>query len=185
MAATLARNWGWLALRGVAAIIFGILTLINPAVSLSVLILFFAAYALVDGIFAIVAGATAPSGNQRWGWLIIGGILGVLIGISAFFLPIITAFVLTIWIAVWAIIVGIVQIVSAIRLRKEIEGEFFLILVGAIAILFGIFALISPLAGAMAITWGIGLFALIYGISMLILAFRLRSWHKSQTATQV
>lgn len=178
MAATLARNWGWLALRGAAAIIFGILTVVNPKASLTVLILFFAAYALIDGIFAIIAGATAKPGNRRWGWLIFGGILGVLIGIGAFLFPIVTAFVLTIWIAVWAIFVGIAQIVSAIRLRREIEGEFWLILGGAIAVLFGIFAVLSPLAGAMAITWGIGIFAIVYGISMLILAFRLRGWNR-------
>jgi len=181
MAVTLARNWWLLALRGVIAIIFGLLTFVYPASSMAVLILFFGAYALVDGIFAIIAGATAPTGSKRWGWLIAGGILGVIIGICTFILPQMTAFVLTIWIAVWAIVVGITQIISAVRLRKEIEGEFWLILGGALAVLFGIFAVLSPLGGAFAITFAIGIFALAYGIMMLTVAFRLRGWHQRRT----
>jgi uncharacterized membrane protein HdeD (DUF308 family) len=173
----LARNWWLLALRGLVAVIFGVMTLFNPAASLAVLVLFFGAYAMVDGIFAIVAGATAPSGSRRWGWLIAGGVLGILVGIATLFMPQVTAFVLTVWIAVWAIFVGIAQIASAIRLRKEIEGEFWLILGGAVAVLFGIWALISPLAGAFAITFGIGFFAIVYGVTMLAVAFRLRGLH--------
>lgn len=170
----LAKNWWLMALRGLVAVIFGVLTIVNPAASLAVLVLFFGAYAMVDGIFAIIAGASAPSGSRRWGWLIAGGILGILVGIATLFMPQVTAFVLTIWIAVWAILVGIAQIASAIRLRKEIEGEFWLILGGAVAVLFGIWALISPLAGAFAITFGIGFFAIIYGVTMIVVAFRLR-----------
>jgi uncharacterized membrane protein HdeD (DUF308 family) len=173
----LARNWWLLALRGLVAVIFGVMTLFNPAASLAVLVLFFGAYAMVDGIFAIIAGATAPSGSRRWGWLIAGGVLGILVGIATLFMPQVTAFVLTVWIAVWAIFVGIAQIASAIRLRKEIEGEFWLILGGAVAVLFGIWALISPLAGAFAITFGIGFFAIVYGVTMLAVAFRLRGLH--------
>lgn len=178
----LARNWWLLALRGAAAIIFGLLTIFFPATSLTILILFFGAFAFADGIFAIFAGATASPGNRRWGWLIAGGILGVLIGISTFFLPQATAFWLTIWIAIWAIFVGITQIVSAIRLRKEIEGEFWLILGGALLVLFGLYAFINPLAGALSITFVIGFFALVYGITMLVVAFRLRGRHARQTA---
>ena len=170
----LAKNWWLMALRGLVAVIFGVLTIVNPPASLAVLVLFFGAYAMVDGIFAIIAGASAPSGSRRWGWLIAGGILGILVGIATLFMPQVTAFVLTIWIAVWAILVGIAQIASAIRLRKEIEGEFWLILGGAVAVLFGIWALISPLAGAFAITFGIGFFAIIYGVTMIVVAFRLR-----------
>lgn len=170
----LAKNWWLMALRGLVAVIFGVLTIVNPAASLAVLVLFFGAYAMVDGIFAIIAGASAPSGSRRWGWLIAGGILGILVGIATLFMPQVTAFVLTIWIAVWAILVGIAQIASAIRLRKEIEGEFWLILGGAVAVLFGIWALISPPAGAFAITFGIGFFAIIYGVTMIVVAFRLR-----------
>lgn len=178
----LARNWWLLALRGLLAVIFGVLTLINPAASLAVLVLFFGAYALIDGIFAIIAGATASENDKRWGWLIAGGVLGILVGIGTLFWPQATAFALTIWIAVWAIFVGIAQVASAIRLRKEIEGEFWLILGGAIAVLFGILALASPLAGAVAITLTIGLFAIIYGVTMLIVAFRLRGLRREVQA---
>ena len=178
----LAKNWWLMALRGLVAVIFGVLTIVNPAASLAVLVLFFGAYAMVDGIFAIIAGASAPSGSRRWGWLIAGGILGILVGIATLFMPQVTAFVLTIWIAVWAILVGIAQIASAIRLRKEIEGEFWLILGGAVAVLFGIWSLISPLAGAFAVTFGIGFFAIIYGVTMIVVAFRLRGLRGRATA---
>lgn len=176
MAVVLARNWWLLALRGAAAVIFGLVAPFYPLTTLAVLVLFFGAYVLVDGIFAIVAGATAPKGSSRWGWLVAGGVLGVLVGILTFLLPQASAFALTIWIAVWALLVGAAQIVSAIRLRKEIKGEFWLILGGALLVLFGIFALLSPLAGALAITYVIGFFALLYGITMLLIAFRLRGW---------
>ena len=180
MAAVLARNWWVLALRGAAAIFFGLLVPFYPLMSLAVLVLFFGAYVLVDGIFAIIAGATAPKGYRRWGWLIAGGVLGVLIGIGTFFLPMASAFGLTIVLALWAFLVGLAQIVSAIRLRKEIEGEFWLILGGGLLILFGVFALLSPLAGALAITYGIGFFAFVYGLAMLIVAVRLRSWKRAR-----
>ena len=184
MSVVLAYNWWLLALRGVIAIIFGILTLFNPVISLVVLVFFFGGFALIDGIFAIIAGATAPKGARRWGWLIAGGVLGILIGIGTFFLPLATAFGLTLVVAIWAIVIGITQIIAAIELRKEIEGEIWLILGGILSLIFGIFAIINPLSGALAITFVIGIYAIIYGILMLITAFRLRGFRsqKEQTA---
>lgn len=179
----LARNWWLMALRGLAALVFGLLTVFYPAASLIVLLLFFGAYVLVDGIFAVIAGSTAPAGTRRWRWLIAGGILGIFVGIAALLLPFAAAIAITIWIAVWAIFIGITQIVSAIRLRKEIEGEFWLILGGILALIFGIYAIISPLAGAFAIAFGVGIFAIIYGIFMLMAAFRLRGMHIHHTNT--
>lgn len=181
MAVVLARNWWLLALRGAAAVVFGLLTLFNPLASLAVLVIFFGAFALADGIFAVAAGATAPAGNRRWGWLIAGGIVSALIGILALVAPQTTTLALTFYIAAWAVIVGITQIIAAIRLRKEIAGEFWLILGGALSVLFGLFAFINPLGGALTITFIIGFYALIFGVSMLILAFRLRSWRRGQT----
>ena len=179
MAVVLARNWWLLGLRGLLAVIFGLLTIFNPWSSLQILILFFGAFALVDGIFAIIAGATAPKGNKRWGWLIGGGILGIFIGLLTLFAPLAAAFGLVFVIAFWAIAIGATQIFTAIRLRKEIEGEFWMILGGAVSILFGILAFLSPLAGALAVTFGIGIYALVFGVMLLISALRLRKWRMS------
>lgn len=176
MAVVLAKNWWLLGLRGLLAVIFGLLTIFNPWASLQVLILVFGAFALVDGIFAIIAGATAPKGSKRWGWLIAGGIMGILIGLLTLFAPMAAAFGLVFVIAFWAIVIGITQIITAIRLRKEIEGEFWMILGGAVSVLFGILALVSPLAGALAVTFTIGIYAVVFGAMMLIIAFRLRKW---------
>ncbi len=183
MSVVLAYNWWLLALRGAFAIIFGILTFFNPMISLLVLVLFFGAFALIDGIFAIIAGATATKGTRRWGWLIAGGVLGILIGIGTFFLPLATAFGLTLVVAIWAIVIGVTQIIAAIELRKEIEGEIWLILGGIFSLIFGIFALINPLSGALAIIFVIGIYAIIYGILMLLTALRLRGFrnHNEQT----
>lgn len=176
MAGILAKNWWLLGLRGLLAVIFGILTIFNPWTSLQVLILVFGAFALVDGIFAIIAGATAPIGNKRWGWLIAGGIMGISIGLLTLFAPMAAAFGLVFVIAFWAMVIGITQIISAIRLRKEIEGEFWLILGGIVSVLFGILAIISPLSGALAVTFAIGIYAVVFGVMLILTAFRLRKW---------
>lgn len=175
----LGRNWWLLALRGILAIIFGLIILFAPDTSLLVLVLFFGGFALADGIFSIIAGAYAPKEFKRWWWLIIGGILSILLGIVSFFYPLATAFGILIWLAAWAIVIGVTQIISAIRLRKEIEGEVWLILGGILSVLFGIFAFVYPWAGILAVTLTIGIYAIAFGIIMLIAAFRVRKFFKA------
>ena len=168
-------HWWALAIRGGIAIIFGLAALLRPDIALEALILLFGAYALVDGVFAIVGvfGGTR-GGTPRW-LLLIEGIAGILAGIIAFVLPGLTAVVLLYIIAAWAIITGIFEIATAIRLRQEIRGEWALILGGALSILFGVLlAVIGPVAGLVSLIWLIGVYAVAFGILMLITAFQVR-----------
>ena len=159
----LARNWWLFLLRGLAAVIFGVLSFAWPGLSLVTLILLFGAYALVDGAFALAA-AIVGRGNAelRW-WLVVVGLLGIGVGIATFLLPVLTALMLLYFIAGWVIATGILQIIGAIELRKVIDDEWWLILDGALSVLFGILLFIMPGAGALALIWLIALFAIAYG----------------------
>jgi uncharacterized membrane protein HdeD (DUF308 family) len=168
-------HWWALAIRGGIAIIFGLAALLRPDIALGALILLFGAYALVDGVFAIVGvfGGTR-GGTPRW-LLLIEGIAGILAGIIAFVLPGLTAVVLLYLIAAWAVVTGIFEIATAIRLRQEIRGEWALIIGGALSVLFGVLlAVIGPVAGILSLIWLIGIYALAFGILMLITAFQVR-----------
>ena len=176
-------SWSALALRGVLAIIFGILLFIWPGISLFVLVLFFGAHALIDGVLALVAAFRGSRSGGRWWAMLIQGILGVATGIITFVWPGLTAFVLLYFIAIWAIIIGIFEIIAAIRLRKEIEGEWLLALRGVLAVLFGVILIISPGAGALAVVWTIGIFSIALGVLELVLAMRLRGHHQRRVAT--
>jgi uncharacterized membrane protein HdeD (DUF308 family) len=173
MVHAVAKNWWLLLLRGIAAIIFGVLAFAWPGVTLLTLILLYGAYALVDGVLAIVAAVTGGSPGSRW-WLGIIGLLGISIGLMTFFMPGITAMVLLFFIAGWAIATGVFQIIGAIQLRKEIDNEWLLILGGVISVLFGIGVLMAPGAGALALVWVIGSYAIIEGLLFVAFAFRLK-----------
>lgn len=170
----LSRNWWVLLIRGVLAVIFGILAVTNPATTLGVLVLFFGAYMLVDGVFSIITSLTAPKGYRGWGWTLVGGVAGVIIGLLTLFAPGVTAVFLLYIIVAWLIVTGLTQVISAISLRKEITGEFFLIIGGVASVLFALYLLINPTAGALAVAWVIGLYAIVFGVMMVVLAFRLR-----------
>src|SRR6266550_2405847 len=164
----LSLNWTALALRGAAAIIFGIVAFLLPGLTLGALILLFAAYAIVDGV-------RQHEGN-RPDWLMIGiGVIGIAAGLVAAILPGITALFLLSLIGAWAIVIGVFEIIAAYRLRKEISGEWLLALGGIVSIIFGIYVWLFPGAGAIALVWLIALYAVISGITLLVLAFRMRS----------
>ena len=172
----LSRNWWALALRGLAALIFGLLAFVWPGITLWALILLFGAYMLVDGVFAIVAAVRVAGDSARWWLLLVEGILGVLAGIVAFVWPGLTALALLYFVAAWAIVTGIFEIVGAIRLRREIEGEWALILGGALSVLFGVLLLVvGPGVGLLSLVWLIGVYAVAFGVLLLILAFRVRN----------
>jgi len=173
--AALARNWWLLAIRGVLSILFGIAAFVWPGLTLTVLVILFGAYAVVDGIFAIIAGISGRNQYERWWLLIIEGIAGIAVGVLTFVWPDITALVLLIFIAAWAIVTGIFEIAAAIRLRRYIEGEWLLALAGIASVIFGILLVLFPGAGALAVVWLIATYAVIFGILMIVLAFRLRS----------
>jgi uncharacterized membrane protein HdeD (DUF308 family) len=169
----LASNWWLLLVRGIIAVLFGLLAFMWPGLTLVTLVLLYAAYALVDGLMAIWAGAT----SRTWG-LVLFGILGVLVGIYALFFPGITALALLYLIAAWAFIRGLFEIATAIQMRKQISNEWSLILSGIIAIVFAIVLVANPSAGALAMIFVIGTFAILFGLAMIFLAFRIKSLPK-------
>ena len=170
----LARNWWLILLRGICAIIFGVLTFIWPAASLVTLVLLYGAYALVDGIFALGAAFMGGGGAApRW-WLAIVGLLGIAAGIATFLWPGITALVLLLFIAFWAIAIGIMQVIGAIQLRKEIDNEWLLAACGILSIIFGLILVVQPGVGALALVTVIGIYAVLYGILLISFALRLR-----------
>lgn len=176
----LARHWWAVVLRGVAAVVFGILAFIWPGLTLAVLVLLWGAYALIDGILDLIY-AFRMGGSQRWAPLL-EGIAGILAGVLTFVWPGITALVLLYFIAAWAIITGLFEIVQAIRLRQEIHGEWLLVLGGIASVVLGIILLVAPGAGAVALIWAIGGYAIIFGLLLIALGFRLRGFHQQRRA---
>ncbi len=173
----IARNWPLILVRGVAALVFGIVCFVWPVISLLALVLLWGVYALVDGIGAIVWGARA-----RWWSMVAVGAVSVLAGLIAFFWPGITALALLYLIAAWAIIRGGVEIAAAIRLRRWIENEWLLGLAGLASIAFGVLVALFPGAGALSVVWLIGIFAVVFGALAIGVALRLRSLERTATA---
>ena len=173
----LADNWWLVLIRGIAAIAFGILAFFWPGIALLTLVYLWGIYAIIDGVLALGAAIAGMGGEivPRW-WLVLVGIAGILAGVLAFVWPDITAQVLLAFIAAWAIMIGVLQIVGAIQLRKEIEGEWLLGLSGLLSILFGIALVAQPSAGALALVWMIASFAIVVGCLYIVLAFRLKQY---------
>jgi uncharacterized membrane protein HdeD (DUF308 family) len=175
MITAFARNWWALVIRGIIAILFGLLAILWPGETITVLIVLFGAYAVVDGIFAIVAAAMGGGMQNRWG-LLLEGIVSVIAGIVAFVWPGLTALALLYVIAFWAIVTGVLEIIFAVRLRREIANEWALGIAGVLSILFGLVAIIFPRAGALSIIWIIGIYAILFGILLIALGVRVRGW---------
>jgi uncharacterized membrane protein HdeD (DUF308 family) len=176
-------HWWALAIRGGIAILFGLAALLRPGIALEALILLFGAYALVDGVFSIVGvfGGTR-GGTPRW-LLFIEGVASIVAGLIALFLPQLTAILLLYLIAAWAIVTGISEIAMAIRLRKEVRGEWALIVGGAFSILFGvILAVVGPVVGLISLIWLIGFYAVAFGVLMLVTAFSVRGQNSGGTS---
>jgi uncharacterized membrane protein HdeD (DUF308 family) len=174
MTMVLVRNWWALALRGLFAVVFGLVAFLMPGVTLAALVLLFGAYALVDGVFAIIAGLRAAERHERWWPFALEGLADFAAGVITFLMPAATAFALLFLVGFWAMFTGILRIVAAVRLRKEIQGEWMLILNGILSVLFGLLLVALPVLGLVTLVWMIGAYALIRGIVLLALAFRLR-----------
>jgi uncharacterized membrane protein HdeD (DUF308 family) len=167
-------NWGWVALRGVAAILFGLLAFAWPGATLLTLAIFWGAYALADGVFAIVAGfRVRDSGKPVWPMVLIG-VVGVIAGIGAILWPGLTASLLLMVIAFWAIFMGAFQILTAIRIRKEIENEWMLIVSGVLTLLLGLGIVLMPGLAAVAIVWTLASYAIVFGVLLVVLGFKLK-----------
>jgi uncharacterized membrane protein HdeD (DUF308 family) len=176
----LAKNWWLTLLRGICAIVFGVLAFIWPGMTLVTLVLLYGAFALADGVFALAAAIMGGTPLPRW-WLAVVGLLGIAAGIVTFAWPGMTALLLLWFIAGWAIATGVMQIVGAIRLRKEIDNEWWLIAGGVLSVIFGLVLVVQPGAGALALLFGIGAYAVVYGIILVAFAFRLRR-HRHEAA---
>lgn len=174
MSTLLARNWWAMALRGVFAVVFALIAFFWPGATILSFVLFFSAYMLVDGVVGIVSGIRAASRNERWGLLILEGILNILVGAIAFLMPGLTVVFFITLLAVWSLITGILMIVAAFKLDPAF-GRGWLIFSGVVSVLFGVALLVAPLIGAVVLTWWLGAYALIFGIALIVLAFKLRS----------
>ncbi len=174
LATLLARNWWVLLLRGLVAIAFGILAWLQPGISIAALVLLFGVYVLVDGVLGVWSAIAGRKQNAHWWVLLLWGLVGIGAGILTFVAPGITALALLFYIAVWAIATGVLQIVAAVRLRKEIKGEWLLILGGLASVVFGVLLVAQPGAGALAVLWLIAAYAILFGILMTLLSFKVR-----------
>jgi uncharacterized membrane protein HdeD (DUF308 family) len=175
MLEVVARNWWVFAVRGVAAILFGIGALLWPSLTLSILVALFGAYALVDGASLLIALVRGDPVARRNAWAVgLMGVVGVLVGVGTFLWPNITALTLLYIVAFWAIFLGVIQVFAASQLRREIDNELWLGLGGVLSVALGVLLVINPGAGLLSVTWIVGYFAILFGLSSLALAFRLR-----------
>jgi len=170
--------WWMLLIRGIFLILFGILIATWPGLALYTFVIFFGAFALVHGLMGVIGSIANRAGNEDWWLVLLEGIISIIIGIMTFVWPGLTALVLAYFIAAWAVIMGILRIYGAIKLRKEIDGEWLLIIGGIISLLFGIFVFTRPLEGALAMAWIIGVYAIVFGLLGVLLSFRIKIWQK-------
>jgi len=172
----LSRNWWLMLLRGFVAIGFGILIFAKPQISLQVLVYLFGAYVLIDGILGTSVAIQARKELDSWGVLLFWGLVGIAVGVLAFWKPDATALALLFYIALWAIAVGVLEIAAAVRLREIVKNEWFLILAGLLSVAFGVWLIARPEAGALAVLWALGAYAIVYGALVVFFAFKIRSY---------
>ena len=175
MIETLKRHWWVPVIRGIAAIVFGVIAFAYPGLTLATLVIFFGAWVLIDGVFRAAGAIAGRASDPEWGFHLIIGIVGIIIGFLTFHAPLITALALIIYIAAWALMIGATEIALAIKLRREIKGEWFLILMGLASIIFAVLLLWDPAPGALALIWIIGSYAIVFGLLAIFLGFKLRS----------
>lgn len=175
-AAALAEQWWSMVMRGLIAIVFGVIALIWPVPFLTALALAFGGFALADGVLALFTAFRAGARGRRWWPFALEGVAGIAIGLIAIISPALTALTLVAFIGAWAIITGILELVAAVKLREEIEGEWLLGFAGALSILFGLFAVFSPGQSAVGLVWIVGAYAVVFGITLVMLGLRLRAW---------
>jgi uncharacterized membrane protein HdeD (DUF308 family) len=172
--AVLADNWWALALRGLFAIVFGIIAFAMPAAAMLALVLIFGAYSIADGIFNIVLAVRGARSHGRWGLLLINGLLGIAIGIAAAIWPGITLLAFVFMVAAWALLSGGLMLGAALGLKIS-HGRWFLVFGALVSLLYGFLLFASPLIGALVLTWWVGAYSLVLGVTLIVLAFRLRT----------
>ena len=162
------ENWWLYVLRGILALAFGLIALIWPGLTLQILVMLFGIYVIIEGALALVTAFRRPEENARW-LLLFEGVIGILAGVFTFSWPAITTLILLVFISAWAIVTGVIEIIAAVQLRKEIKGEWILGLTGIVSILIGLSLIITPVAGTLALVWLIGIYALIFGALLIAL----------------
>lgn len=172
----LSERWWVLLLRGIIAVLFSVMIWMQPKISLAALVILFGAFALADGILGVWTALASRKDRDNWWVLMLWGLVGIGIGILTFVAPAITALALLFYIAIWAIVTGVLEVITAVKLRKEIEGEWLLGLAGVVGILFGILLIARPGIGVLAVLWLIAAYSLILGILLIILSFRVRKF---------
>lgn len=186
----LVRNWWTVMVRGVAALAFGLITLVVPGITLGALLMVFGAFVIVDGLFSLAAGIKASGHRERWESLVVSGVMGLAAGLIALFAPIAAAVGFALLIGVWSLVTGVSQILAAIRLRRVIENEWLMGLGGALSVALGLVFLLLPDVAMLTLVWWVGLFATTSGVMLVALALRLRNafdkrfggtWHPSHT----
>ena len=185
MVRALSQNWWLVLLRGVLGILFGLAAFVWPGLTLLTLIVMFGVYAIFDGIVAIVSGLSHTKDSPRWWVFLLEGLISVGAGVVALLFPGLATLVLIYMIASWAIITGVLEIIAAIRLRNEITNEWMLGLGGLVSIILGVLLFLEPAAGSLAIVGTIAAYALIFGVLLVILGFRLRSWKATNPRTPI
>jgi uncharacterized membrane protein HdeD (DUF308 family) len=174
MITVLVRNWWAFVIRGVLAIGFGLIALFLPGVTMLSLVALFAAYAVTDGVFAIVSAVRAAKQGERWTWLALEGVAGIAAGVIAIAMPVLTVALFVTLIAIWALVTGGFMLAAALRIDAD-HGRWWLMLAGIASLAYGALLLMAPLAGAVVLTWWIGAYALVFGTAMLATALRLRA----------
>ena len=179
----MSRDWWVILLRGIVGVLFGVLAFAWPGATLLALVLVWGVYAIVDGGFALYQMVEAGQQQRRWWPYLIEGLVGIGAGVMAFAWPGITALALVFLIAAWAIVTGVFEIIAAIDLRKQIRHEWLLGLSGVLSIVFGTLVMVQPDAGALAVVWLLGAYALLFGVTLIALAFRVRSLREERYST--
>jgi uncharacterized membrane protein HdeD (DUF308 family) len=172
--AMLARNWWAIGIRGVVGILFGLVALFLPGATMLSLVLVFAAYAFVDGVFGIISAMRAARQRERWGLLLLEGVVDIAVAAIAVLWPGITVVAFVLLVAFWAILTGALMLAAAFRLEIE-DGRWWLVFGGVVSLLYGALLIVAPMIGAVVLTWWLGAYALVFGVSLLVLAFRLRA----------
>lgn len=182
LADILSRYWWTTLLRGIISIMFGIALFALPGISLLTLTLLFGAFAMADGVASIISAFGGRREHEHWWVLLLAGLAGIGAGVLTFFNPGLTTLVLVFYIAIWAIATGLLEVVAAVRLRKEIEGEFWLALAGLVSVAFGVMLMARPSAGALALVWLIAGYAIVFGSILIALSFRARRFVRRMAA---
>ncbi len=170
----LARNWWAIGIRGVVGILFGLVALFLPGATMLSLVLLFAAYLFVDGVFGIVSAIRAARAQERWGLLVLEGLVDIAVAVVAVLWPGITVVAFVFLVAFWAIFTGILELAAAFRL-EFIDGRGWLIFGGIVSVLYGAVLIVAPMIGAVVLTWWLGAYALVFGVALVVLAFKLRA----------